>query len=469
MAKANVLIIEDDKTICNMMSNMVRRLGHDVVCAFTSKEGVKEAHSGIYDIVFLDIRLPDGSGLDILPSIRKTDPSPEVIVITGAGGPDAAELAMENGAWDYIEKPFSKIEIMVPLTRALQYRKEKKAQEPMVALKCEGIVGNSAQMRACLDLLTQAASTDASVLITGETGTGKELFAQAIHANSSRANKNFVVVDCAAIPETLVESMLFGHIKGAFTGADKAQEGLISQADGGTLFLDEVGELPPLVQKAFLRVLQEHRFRPVGGRREIESDFRLVAATNRDLEKMTQRRRFRNDLLFRLRSMTIELPPLRERLEDIKDLVFYYMPKLCERYGTEPKGFSPEFFEAPAAYDWPGNVRELVNVLERVLVSARHDPTLFPKHLPTHVRVRGVRASAGNKAKDKATGSAGSSEILHTLRDYREAGIRELEQQYLERLIPLTGGNIKKASRISGLSRSRMYALLKKYKISGLA
>jgi two-component system NtrC family response regulator len=217
----------------------------------------------------------------------------------------------------------------LPLIRAIQYQEEKKAGKTKVALKREGIIGNSLQMKGCFDLLAKAANSITNVLITGETGTGKELFASAIHENSSRANNNFVVVDCTVLPETLVESMLFGYKKGAFTGADRANEGLIIQADGGTLFLDEVGELPLNVQKAFLRVIDEHSFRPLSCKREIKSDFRLVSATNRNLEEMVRRGKFRKDLLFRIRSLVIEPPPLREHTEDIKELAMHYTAKLC--------------------------------------------------------------------------------------------------------------------------------------------
>lgn len=468
---AHVLIIDDDEMLCDMLSTMVKQMGHDVTCALTLQDGLEEVSSGDFDVVFLDVRMPDGNGLNILPRIRETSSSPEVIIITGYGDPDGAELAIKNGAWDYIEKPSSIKAMTLPLVRALQYREEKKARKPPVALNREGIVGNSPQMRACIDLVAQAANSDANVLIIGETGTGKELFAWAIHNNSPRADGNFVVVDCAALPETLVESVLFGHERGAFTGADRAQDGLIKQADGGTLFLDEVGELPLSIQSAFLRVLQERRFRPIGGRQEIASDFRLVAATNRDLDKMVQDGQFRKELLFRLRSFTIELPPLREHPEDIKELALYYTAKICERYGTETKGFSPEFFEALDAYDWPGNVRELVNTVERAIASARHDPILFPKHLPTHIRINVARASVSKEVSSEVNQreSAGPSRILPNLRDFRDTIISEAEQQYLRDLMSLAGGKIREACKISGLSRPRLYALLKKYRISRLS
>ena len=277
-----------------------------------------------------------------------------------------------------------------------------------------------------------------------------------------------MVVDCAALTESLIESALFGHEKGAFTGADRTQTGLIKQADGGTLFLDEVGELPVTMQKAFLRVLQEHRFRPLGSKHEAESNFRLVAATNRNLEEMVKQGLFRNDLLFRLRSITIELPPLRTRPEDIKDLVLYHTARMCESYGLGPKGFAPEFLQVLTAYDWPGNVRELVNTLDMALAAARHEPTLFPKHLPSKMRIQMARAlvGKGSLSQSLTPGTAPPGAGLPKLREYRDAAVNLAEQQYLQNLMTMVAGNLKEACRISGLSQPRLYALLKLHKIS---
>ncbi len=465
---SNILIIDDDKMLCDMLCRHIGYMGHDATYSLTLEQGHKEISSKTFDVVFLDVRLPDGNGLDALPGIRKTPAHPEVIIITGDGDPDGAELAIRSGAWDYIEKPASIEKMTLPLVRALQYRKEKTTGKPAVALKREGIVGESPRMKACFDLLAQAANSNTNVLINGETGTGKELFAQAIHDNSPRSNNNFVVVDCAALPETLVESVLFGHIKGAFTSADRAQDGLIKQAHEGTLFLDEVGELPLPVQKTFLRVLQEHCFRPVGSKLEVESDFRLVAATNRDLDEMVQSGRFRNDLMFRLKALTIKLPPLREHHRDIIDLSLYHVAKLCERHKTGTKGFSPEFFEALAGYNWPGNVRELINALDTALAAARHDHTLFPRHLPINIRIHAARTSVSKNppAKDGAKVNADSFKTLPSLWDFRKTAANEAERRYLQDLISITKYNLNEARRISGLSRSRLYELLKKHKIS---
>jgi two-component system NtrC family response regulator len=461
---ASILIIDDDKGMCYTLSEIVRLNGHEAVCAHTLKDGLETATGGFFDVVFLDVMLPDGIGLDIISNIRETPTKPEVIIITSKGDPDGAELAIKNGAWDYVQKPSSIKKMSLPLLRALQFREEKKAGKSPVALKREGIVGSSPQINACLDLLAQAAHSDANILITGETGTGKELFSRAIHKNSSRAENNFIVVDCTSIPETLVESMLFGHEKGAFTGAVQRFEGLIKQADGGTLFLDEVGELPLSVQKSFLRALQERRFRPLGGKEEVLCDFRTIAATNRNLNVMVSKEQFRKDLVFRLRTFTIDLPPLRERPEDIKELSIYHMNKLCDQYKLAIKGFSPDFFEVLAVYDWPGNVRELFNALERALAAAQYEPTLFPNHLPTDVRIKAARASLSKEVLSlyNRKSTTEYNWLLPKLREFREAA----EKKYLLDLIAIAGGDIKKACQVSGISRSRLYSLLKKHNLS---
>jgi two-component system NtrC family response regulator len=463
---SDVLIVDDDQDVSEMLGEMVTRMGHCKESSSTLKDARQKLLAHDYDVIFLDVKLPDGSGLDILPLIKEMSSLPEVIIITGHGDAESAELAMKNGVWDYIQKPCSLGSMRLALSRALQYREKKGlATKPPVVLKLDKIVGSSPRLRDCFNLVAQAAQSDINVLITGETGTGKELFAWAIHNNSQRAGKSFVVVDCAAMPENLVESMLFGHERGAFTGADHAREGLIKQADKGTLFLDEIGELPPLIQKSFLRVLQEHRFRPIGSNKEERSDFRLIAATNRKLDKMVANGQFRTDLLFRIQALTIELPPLPDRKEDIKELTMHYLRKFCDGYGTAMKGITPEFFEVFMTYGWPGNVRELVNVLDTAVCSALHEPTLYPKHLPTYLRVKLARANlkgAGESTKTEVQ-NARRIEEFTTLNSFREEIIDEAERQYLSELIAHTHNDIQEICRVSGLSRSRLYALLKKH------
>jgi two-component system, NtrC family, response regulator len=472
---AKVLVIDDDDMICRFLCTMGERLGHEVVYALTCSEGLKESLSKPFDIVFLDVRLPDGDGLDILPQIRETPSRPEVIIISGIGDPDGAELAIRNGAWDYIQKPASRDAVKLPLLRALELRTHKAAQKltdgqdrGVKALKRDGIIGDSPKMRICMDQLAQAASSRANVVITGETGTGKELFALAVHENSTRSSKPFVVVDCAALTDSLVESTLFGYEKGAFTGAEKAQDGMIKQAHGGTLMLDEIGELPLSVQKSFLRVLQEHRFRPVGGRVEVPSDFRLVAATNRNLDQMVEEGRFRKDLFFRIRAQTIDLPPLRERLEDIRELAIYHVTKHCERYERGSKGFSPEFLDGLIKYDWPGNVRELVHAMESCLIAAGAEPILFPDHLPVHIRVHLARKSVTHTPlnAERPRTDADPDTDLPKLQEVRDSALTDVERHYLKRLLSRTGADIKEACRIAGLSRSQLYCLLKKHGIT---
>lgn len=466
---ASILIIDDDQSVGTMLQKLVMRLGHDADAARDLEEGWQVLQRASFDVVLLDVNLPDGSGLDLLPRIKDLEPSPEVIIITGRGDPDGAELAVNSGAWAYIEKPILRNTLELLLSRSLEFHEMKLARSPLKVLDRAGIVGSGRRMQDCLDTVAQAAMTDANVLLTGETGTGKELFALCIHRNSRRANKSFVVVDCSAIPETLVESVLFGHEKGAFTGATTAREGLVRQADGGTLFLDEVGELPLHVQKVFLRVLQEHRFRPIGAKSESRSNFRLIAATNRDLESMVENSGFREDLLFRLRSISVDLPALRERKEDIQELVTHYLGRLAQDYSTEMKGLAAGFFEPLLAYDWPGNVRELFHSLEEAFAAGIQDPMLFPVHVPTRIRaavardlVHTTRTGAIEAAALPGELDSPAADSFPTLKDARSVA----EQRYLRRLMSHTRWDVHSACKLSGLSRSRLYDLLKAHNIS---
>ena len=459
---ADILIIDDDTALCQALEAVVEAMGHSHASAHTVASGLAAARAGDFQVIILDVWLPDGNGLDALPQLREMPSAPEVIILTGSGDPDGAELAIRSGAWDYITKPPTLNKIRLPVERALDYHAKKRHRDPAVLERC-GIVGESNAIRASLDLVSRAAGTEANVLITGETGTGKELFARAIHANSQRTGNPFVVVDCAALPENLVESMLFGHERGAFTNADRKYEGLVRQAHRGTLFLDEVGELPYPVQKSFLRVLQEHRFRPVGGIKEIVSDFRLVAATNRDLDELAEQGRFRRDLLFRIQSINIHLPPLRGRNADIKALAQHYTPLLCQRMGARPKITSRAFLETLTEYDWPGNVRELVNALENALAEAGGESELAPSHLPTNIRARMARGglAAAPAGRERPGPPPLDGQAFPSIRDYRAQALEDLERHYLQRLMDTAGDDMARACALSGLSRARLYALLK--------
>jgi len=463
---AEILIIDDDQMFCQTLSAMVKQVGHRATYALSLGRGMKRLLSGSFDLVFLDVRLPDGSGLDALPKMQEVSSSPQIIILTGYGNANGAELAISSGVWDYLQKPVTLETVTLHLSRALLYREEKhRKAQPL--LRHERIIGKSPEIGKALDLAAQAAGSNANVLVTGETGTGKELFAWAIHENSARAYGNFVVLDCGALPKTLVEGILFGHEKGAFTGADRARDGVIRQADGGTLFLDEVAELPLSIQKAFLRVLQERKFRPLGSKKEIESDFRVVAATNQDLDSIVKSGRFRKDLFYRLGAFTIPLPPLRERKEDIRDLALHYLKELYERYGIKPKEVAEELLDALALYDWPGNVRDLVNVMETTLAAAREDSVLFPRHLPNHLRIQVARSSIGEagssgpSVQPMESAELSSHEIL-PFAEYRKDLLESGERGYLARLMSYAE-TIPEACRISGLSRSRIYDLLRKH------
>jgi two-component system NtrC family response regulator len=466
-----IAIIDDDAVFRVLLDELCQTLGHETATASCLGEGKDLLTASPTDLVFLDVSLPDGNGLDLLPFIQGLACAPEVIIITGMGDANGAELAIKSGAWDYLQKPLSRQEILLHVRRALEYREKKQQRSPRISLKRDEIVGESQAVSICLDQIASCAATETGVLITGETGTGKELFARAIHANSGRAQGPFVVVDCTSLPENLVESILFGHVKGAFTGANSDHRGLVEQADGGTLFLDEAGELPLDIQKSFLRVLQNRVFRPVGKGREQQSDFRLVAATNRDLKAMVDAGLFRSDLYFRLNTFNIHLPPLRERGRDIEKLTMSFVFSLCRRNHLPIKGVVPETLETLNAYHWPGNVRELENTLEKAILADPGDPVLYPIHLPSEIRLSRIRTQVSRKTGREAADGTGTNhsqtvaipfpDTLIPFKEYRRRLTNDMEHHYLQRLLQETGGDVARACAISGLGRSRLYDLLK--------
>lgn len=466
---ATILII-DDESIGDVMAHAVRARGHRADWVTTLAQGVEMAEAGNYDVICLDVILPDGNGLEKVRLLHELPSQPEIIILTGMGSADGAELAIRCGAWGYVAKGESLNELLLPLDRALSYRANRRQTRKPVLLDRQGIVGESKALMECLKQVADAGASDVSVLITGETGTGKELLAEVIHRNSPRSKGPFVVVDCAALPETLIDSLLFGHRKGSFTGATGHRMGLMAQANKGTLFLDEVGELPLNMQKTFLRAVQERVFRPVGSDRVIHSDFRVIAATNRDLDVLVREDRFRRDLLFRLRAFTIHLPPLRERKEDILPIAARHTQRICECMGKPTPGFSVDFSDALRSWSWPGNIRELLQAIENALANAGDAPMLFMQHLPVDVRVHLARQSAS-----QSSGTApilphdpndGRSIINSTLTNVRETAIASLERTYLRELLTKVGPNRKRWAEISGLSIPRLYGLLRKYGLS---
>ncbi len=475
-----ILIIDDDVEACETMVSLVTRLSYKADMAHTAQDGLRLARQTTYDVVFLDVYLPDGNGLDILPSLIAGSDPPEVIILTGKGNPDGAELAIQGGVWDYLLKPTSIRDITLTLNRALKYRKEKKGTFTKEKISLEGVVGSCSEMKDCIHLTAKAARSDANVLITGETGTGKELFAGIIHKNSNRASGNFVVVDCTSLTESLVESTLFGHLKGSFTDAQFDRQGLIQAADGGTLFLDEVSEMPLSTQKIFLRVFQERQFRPVGAIKEQKSNFRLIAATNRNLDELVASGQFRNDLQFRINTVRIHLPPLRQRKGDIQELTNVRVNQLCRKLEIKCKKFGDDFIPTLTGYNWPGNVRELFNILERAVIDAGEEKTLYAMHLPRSLRIQVAKAqiSCLTSTEVCAETSDKTSPLIQTVgqkifEDIFDSPLQPLkefkntaEKTYLGELIRQCDGNIQKIVHVSGLSRSHFYALLNKYKLS---
>jgi two-component system NtrC family response regulator len=463
----SVCIIDDDPEVRDTIMSLTRKLRLSSESAGTLEAGMALLSRESFDVLFLDVRLPDGNGLAALPEIKRLADAPEVIILTGIGDPDGAELAIQEGVWDYLVKPSPIKQIILTLKRALRYREERRSDRAPVSLTLAGCVTVSPRMQPCLDQVAHAAWSNAAVLITGETGTGKELFARLIHANSSRSKGVFVTVDCAALPETLVESTLFGHKKGAFTGADADRVGLVQLANGGTLFLDEVGEMPLALQKNFLRVLHEKTFRPVGGINESKSNFRLIAATNRDIEAMVESGQFRRDLYFRLKTIALSLPPLRARPEDIKPLTLSFVDALCTEYSLPQKGFDAEFLAMLEAYDWQGNIRELRNVLERAFLASGREKTLYSMHLPQDLRIKVTKSTLekglqGSERPEDEIHSLERNEPpavgRQSLKDFKEI----MERRYMEGLVREHGRDVAAMIEISGLSRSHFYALLKK-------
>jgi two-component system NtrC family response regulator len=442
-----------------------RQAGHEPDLAEDLARAEDLLRAGDYEAVCLAADLPGGPALDLLDRLRALPHPPETVVLAGTGDHDTLERALRLGAWECLSRPFPPEQALSAVALALHSRRQRALREPII-LQREDIVGESPKVRLCLDRLAKAASSEVDVLLTGETGTGKELFARAIHANSGRAKGPFVVLDCTALPATLAESTLFGHVKGAFTGADAASEGLVREAHGGTLFLDEVGELPLDLQAKFLRVLQERRFRPVGAARESESRFRLVAATNRDIASLAAENRFRSDLMFRLRAFVIELPPLRERKDDIKDLVQHYLARTGGRNRGGIKGVSPEFVQALWRHHWPGNVRELFQVLETSLASAQEESILYPQHLPVELRVQIARDTAAPAAPAAAETGGMPMPDLQAWKEYRDKAMDVVERLYFRDLMNHCRGDLHKACEISGLKPARLYQLMQKHGIA---
>jgi two-component system NtrC family response regulator len=468
---ANILVIDDDAFFREFLARLLAAEGHTTVRAATMAEAAARAGAEDFDLIFLDVRLPDGSGLDLLPRLRALPSEPEVVIITGAGDPDGAELAILSGAWDYIEKKASQEALRLACLRALRFREKKQDSLPV---RRAGIIGSGPVMERTLRQMGRAARSQANVLLFGETGTGKELFARAIHENSPRSGADCVVVDCAGLTESIMARELFGHRRGAFTGASGDTPGLLARAHGGTLFLDEVSELSLEMQKGFLRLLESHTYRPLGENREIPVDFRLVCASNRDLLDMVAAGTFREDLFYRIRAVTLRLPPLRDILDELPELAEHHLTRICRTAKLPLKTLAPELLDLFAQYHWPGNVRELAHVLDALVAAAPLESELLPSHLPRDLRVHFVRSRVARGQREYDAGQPPAQALPETdgpgqgpatleWNAYKHAAHARVERVYLQTLSRACAGDVRAAMNLSGLSQSRLYGLLRKH------
>lgn len=447
--RGSVVVIDDEPDMCKILTKALNIEGYHVT-AFTSPlRGLEYVQKYRPDLVLTDIKMDELDGMEVLRQVKEIDPNIVVIMITAYGTIEGAIEAMKLGAFHYLKKPFQLDEMLALIDKALSFKRLKDEnlgyQEHAALLYGEvEIIGESPAMKKVKELIARIAPTDSSVLIYGESGTGKELVAKAIHQLSPRKNKRFVPINCAGIPETLIESELFGYEKGAFTGATQTKMGLIELANDGTLFLDEIGDLPLPLQAKLLRVLQEREIQRIGGLKQIPVDIRLLAATNRDLKYEMEQGNFRRDLFYRLNVINITLPPLRERREDIPLLIDYFLKKYSRSARNPQIRFSPSAIEALMNYNWQGNVRELENIIERLTVLI-DKPMIEREDLPADII--GVSVSPRISA------------------DYRTAR-EEFERNYIIELLRRTQGNVSDAARLAGLSRRHLYDKIEKYKIN---
>jgi len=393
MTERAVLLIEDEINLRVTLTEVLELRGYKVCAAATGEEGVEAASKRSFDVVVTDLRLPGINGIEVIRAVKSISSYTEGIVITGYATVETAVEAMRVGAFTYLQKPFTQEELFITLDRAFEHQSLKTENaflktEVSKGRSAESLVGLSPEIRRVREIIARIADSDSTVLLLGESGTGKELAAKALHYGSLRSGRPFVPINCAAIPEDLLESELFGYEKGAFTGAGATKIGRFEAANEGTVFLDEIGDMSPALQVKILRVLQEKEFERVGGRRSVKVDVRIVAATNQDLERAVDEKRFRGDLYYRLNVIPLRLPALRERREDIQVLLKHFMDKVAGRKRKSLRGVPPEAIRLLESYDWPGNVREVENLVERLVVLKEPDTLITPKDLPDRIRKR---------------------------------------------------------------------------------
>ncbi len=447
--KDRVLIIEDDKRLREVLKKILDKQGFDVETMADASGGITKIKTDFCDIALTDLKMPGLGGIEVLKAIKKVSPQTYVVIMTAYGTIDSAVEAMKSGAFDYVTKPFKTEEILLVIKKALEdrdLRKKIQVLTEQVERKYgfENIIGKSKLMQDVFEMIRMVSKTDTTVLITGKTGTGKELVARAIHYNSKRKDEPFVVVNSSAIPETLLESELFGHVKGAFTGAHRDKRGLFQEAHQGTLFLDEIGAIPPSVQVKLLRAIEDEIITPVGETKGDKVDIRLIAATNHDLEQEVKRESFRDDLYYRLRVMSIHLPELKDRREDIPLLANHFLKRYNHSLKKEVKRISKDALRLLLDFHWPGNVRELEHAIERaVLVSDSED--ILPEHLPPEIQFP-------EETRIKKAGEDGKS-------------LETVEKEYIKMILKKAGGHKSKAASILGMDRRTLYRKLKKYGI----
>jgi DNA-binding NtrC family response regulator len=451
----SILVIDDEEVMRDVLGTLLTEAGYRVTLASDGAEGLALARKGAFDAAILDVMLPEMNGLQVLEEIKKSDPDSVVLMITAYASVETAIQAIKKGAYDYVTKPFKHEEVLHILGNALNQRRlQEENRDLRRALRDQGrfadIVGKSPRMQQVFGLIAQAAPSRSTILVVGESGTGKELVAKAIHSHSARADKPFIVVNSGSLPNELLESNLFGHVKGAFTGAVYAKKGLFELADKGTLFFDEIGNIPLDTQAKLLRVMQEREFMRLGGTDTVKVDVRLVAATNIDLRRAVEEGRFREDLYYRLNVIAVQLPALRQRKEDIPALVAHFVEKYARENDKPVRGVTTDALQALMDYDWPGNVRELENVIERgVVLTTAGEITreLIPDH---------VRSSPSFHVPHVSVPPEGIN-----LRDV----IASFERRLIESTLETTGGVQKEAARLLGLKPTTLNEMIKRYNI----
>jgi len=455
---ARILVIDDEENMRWALQKALNKDGHKVETAANAEQGLEIIHNNQPDLVLSDVKMPGMNGMALLATLHSDNPELPVIMITGFGSVELAVEAMKAGATDFILKPFDIDAVKLSVRRALGVEKLKdevrfwriEASKPEAQY---GIIGQSSAMRKTMELVEQVAPSSATVLITGESGTGKELIAQAIHQLSSRGKHPLIKVNCAALPESLLESELFGHEKGAFTGAINRKLGRFERAEGGSIFLDEIGELPPAMQAKLLRVLQEKEIERVGGVDTIKVDARVIAATNRNLEQAVKEGSFREDLYYRLKVVPVLVPPLRDRLEDVPELAAYFVQFFAQELGKNELAISPEAMDYLVRYDWPGNVRELQNVIERGVILSR-GASIIPDLLPIEVITSGEQLRTKKNIFPPSSGLTLPEEGID---------LEELEKDMIRQALEKTEGNQTKAAKLLGISRYTLIYRLEKY------